>query len=180
MTTINLYQNNSENEKKTFSSGSNGGFFFSLGILIVTLLVLFGLRFYNPRLEAKNEALANSVVAENTKLVGLKNLEQIIDMQRRLNEIKNNLKISDGSVTRKEMVLILDKFGLDVNKGTVISEYAQSENKITVKFDVNNFSDASKQIFSFKKSDYFTNVNLLNISRGEKGVSCEVEMSVNG
>ncbi|EKD46739.1 MAG: hypothetical protein ACD_67C00088G0002, partial [uncultured bacterium] len=101
-------------------------------------------------------------------------------MQKRLSEIRKNLQISKGEVARIEMMQILDKLSSDMNKGVVISSYNYNDNRINVEFSASNFNDASKQIFNFKKSDYFKDVNLLNISRGENNVVFEVEMGING
>ena len=180
MTTINLYQNKEENERKVSLQSANSGFFFSLGILIITLLVLFGLKFYIPILESENNALAQSIADENAKLVGLKDLEHIVDTQNRLSEIKDNLKVSNSEVTRTEMTQILDKLSLDINKNIVISDYGYGENNVTVSFVANNFNDASKQIFNFKKSSYFKDVVVSSISRDGNTVSCKIEMKIAG
>lgn len=180
MTTINLYQNKEDGERKASLSSTNGGLFFSLGILGLTLLVLLGLKIYIPILDNENKVLAQSITDENAKLVGLKDLEHIVDTQNRLSEIKSNLQISKGEVVRTEMTQILDKLSLDVNNDIVISGYEYNDNKVTVHFTANNFNDASRQIFSFKKSEYFKEVVLSDISRGNDNILCAVEMEIAG
>jgi hypothetical protein len=177
MTTINLYQND-ENEKRIASQSMNGGFMFSIAILVVTLLVLTGLKVYNPMVAKKNVALAETIDVENTNLVGLTTLDQLVDTQNRLSVIKSTLEIENGAVKRTEMTKILDELSSDMNKGLSITSYGYTDNKVTANFSAGNFNDASKQIFSLKNSDYFSNVNLQSISRGEDSVLFNIEMEI--
>lgn len=178
MTTINLYQNQGENEKRASSLGLNSGFFFSLGILIITLIVLVALKVYIPIVEGKNKALEESITAENSKLVGLKDLEQIVDMQKRVGEIKGNLQIKDGKVGRTEVTEVLDRISSEISSGVVISTFNYTGEKISITFSSNNFSDVSRQIYNLKKSEYLTGVNVTNITRGEKDILFTVEMQI--
>lgn len=178
MTTINLYQNQKDGDKRPGLKGINSGFFFSLGILIITLLVLLGLKIYIPIVEGQTESLSANIEAENSKLVGLKNLEQIIDMQKRVAEIKTNLQIKDGKIERTKITEVLEKLGSEMTSGVVVSNFNYSAEKITVIFDANNFNDAAKQIASLKKSDSFTGINLASITRGERQVSFTINMAM--
>lgn len=178
MTTINLRQNTQEEPSRFSVKNGNNGFIFSLGILIVTLTVLAGLRFYVPFAEGKNQALADVVSAENNKLVGLKSLEKVSDMQKRLIEIKSNLQLKEGKVTRLEMTKVLEYLGNDLNAGVVVYDFKYEAGKVTVSFDANDFGDVAKQVLNFKKSNYFTNVNILDISREKNTIICSVEMTI--
>lgn len=178
MTTINLHQNRQEDQARFSVKSGNSGFVFSLGILVITLLILAGLKLYVPFAEGNEKVLADTVLAENNKLVGLKSLEKIVDTQQRLNEIKNNLQLKDGNVTRLEMTKILDHLSSDLNPGVVVSDFKYETDKVTVSFDANNFSDVAKQILNFKKSDYFTEVNLSSINRKENTINSTVTMKI--
>lgn len=179
MTTINLYQNSGENEKKLGFNSANKGFYFSISILLLTVLVYFGLSFYIPALQAESDALSADIVSENSKLVGLKNLANVADMQKRLSEIRNNLGIKDGKVSRTEMTSVLDKLSGDLGNGVLVDEYTfDSEKGVNAKFTANGFGDAARQISNFKNSTYFTGFELGGISRQESGISCEVSMNI--
>jgi phosphopantetheine adenylyltransferase len=180
MTTINLYQDQKKDQKDFSYRAATSGFIFSLSILIITILALVVLKFAVSILDRQNEALVINIQNEKNSMAGLSNLEQIVDMQTRLKQIKNNLQINNNQVSRIQMTQMLDHFGTEVNAGIVVSsyKYEDSSNKISLTFNANNFSDAARQILSFKDSEYFTNVNLAKISRGEKSISCDIEMNI--
>ncbi|NTW27200.1 MAG: PilN domain-containing protein [Candidatus Moranbacteria bacterium] len=179
MTTINLHQNQQEPKTPFLAKSGNGGFIFSILILVATLAALVGIRWYVPSEEKKNEVLAATIVKEDAKIVELKSLEQIIDMQKRLSEIKSNLQLSeDGTVNKLEITNVLNALGSDLSTGVVVADFKYSPDKINVSFNAGNFSDAAKQILNFKKSTFFTNVELVTIIRKENVVICDVAMKV--
>ena len=176
MTTINLYQNEQVAQKK----GSKSGLFFTLGIFIFTLLVLAGFKIAVGMLQKQNETLAGQISTENKSLIGLSNIAQVIDMQARLKEIKNNLQINNSNVSRIPMTQILEHVGDSIDStGVFLTSYKYEEgNKISLTLNANSFSDAAKQVFNFKNSKYFSNVSLNKIGRGEKYVTLDVDMSL--
>lgn len=178
MTTINLYQDQQEAQRKLLSTSGNGGLFISLGILVLTFLVLGGLKFSVYTLEKESVALEQSAKAENTSLAGFGELDRIADLQARLEQIKSNLQVKNNVVTRMQMNDVLDRLGSDLSSGIVITSYKFDSGKIKVSFKAGNFNDASRQILNFKKSSNFSDVNLTSISRDETGVKSDVEMSI--
>lgn len=178
MTTINLHQSQQENSTSFSANTENKGFIFSLGILVATLLIFAGLKLYVPYAERKSEALADTVVIENDKLVGLKSLEQVVDMQKRLTEIKSNLQLKDGKVNRLEMTKLLDYLASDMNPSVVVSDFKYSGDNVTVSFNANSFDDLAKQILNFKKSDHFSEVGLSSMIRNERVISAVVAMKI--
>lgn len=178
MTTINLYQNKQPDPSRFSVKSGNSGFVFSLGILVITLLAFAALKFYVPFVEQKNQALAATILVENGKLVDLKSLERVVDIQNRLSAIKENLLLKDGGVTRLETTKVLDYVGGELGAGVVISDFNLKANKVTISFDANNFGDASTQILNFKKSSHFADVELLNITRKENIIGCDIAMNL--
>jgi hypothetical protein len=179
MTTINLQQEKKENESRfTSTAGGNGGVIFSLGILIFTFLTLIGLNMYVPYAQKNSDALAANVQTESEKLVGLKSLERVVDMQKRLTEIKNNLQISDGAVNRLEMTKILDQLSGELNTNIVVTDFKYDNGGVTVTFNAFNFGDIAKQILNFKKSSYFSGVGVSSIKNEDGLVTCVVTMNV--
>ncbi|KKP97472.1 MAG: hypothetical protein US25_C0002G0017 [Candidatus Moranbacteria bacterium GW2011_GWE1_36_7] len=179
MTTINLRQNQDGDGKRVSMQNANKGFFFSLGILVVTLAIFLGLKPYISILEKDNAALVGEIMMKNNEVVGLKHLEQLMDIQDRVSEINSNLEISNGVVSRIEMNKILDNMSADLYPGVVVSTYRYGDDgSVFVQFDSNNFSDAAKQVFNFKTSENFSNVDLTNITRKENTISCDIVMKL--
>ena len=177
MTTINLHQSE-QTEKSKFSSKS--GLFFTVGIFACTVLFLAGLKISVNMLQKQNEDLKTQIADENKKLTGLNSIKQVADMQVRLKAIKDNLKIENGQVSRIQMSQILDYVGNNINSsGIFLASYKYTEdNKIELSLNANSFSDAAKQILNFKNSEYFSNVVLSKISRGEKYIEFDVNMNI--
>lgn len=182
MTTINLYQNQEETQRKISARTANSGFWFSLAILILTLIALFGIRMYVASLVKNNEMLLSNIASENKRLAGVDSLQRVIDMQTRLLEINKNLAIKDGTVNKMEMTEILDEVEKNMNSGAVIASYTYNSeaNDIDVSFQTHNFNDSARQILNFKKSEYFNDVALENISRNEKNITAEMIMKIKG
>lgn len=178
MTTINLYQNQEEQQQKNSARAANSGFFFSLGILVLTLAALFVMKFYVANLVDSNKKLAEEVKQQNENLSGVNSLQRILEMQTRLAQIKTNLDIKDSAVRKLKMTDVLDSLERDLSSGVVVTEYSFDDNKVKVAFAANNFNDAARQILNFKKSTYFTDVALGSVVRGEKNIQSEVTMSV--
>ncbi|EKD58510.1 MAG: hypothetical protein ACD_56C00110G0003 [uncultured bacterium] len=180
MTTINLYQNQEDAQKKLSSRTANGGFFFSLSILVLTVAGLFGLKFYIASIVKQNQVLAESVTKQNESLAGVNSLQRILDMQARLSEIKKNLEIKDGKVQQLKMTEVLDSLGKNMSSGVVVTSYSYSgeDGKVNVSFESKNFNDAARQILNFKKSEYFSGASLSGISRAEEGVTATMVMNI--
>lgn len=177
MTTINLYQ--SQEERQNSLGGFNKGLFFSLGILIITLLVLVGLKISVQVLKKQNEKALAKVQAENANIVTFKNLDQVVDMQTRLEKIKEHLQIENNKVSLPLITEILNDLGTDIGKGVVVSSFQyDNDGKILLEFNSSNFSDVAQQVFNFKSSNNFTNVSLGKIKREEGNISCAIEMKV--
>ncbi|EKE19324.1 MAG: hypothetical protein ACD_9C00051G0014 [uncultured bacterium] len=179
MTTINLYQKHKDSGEGTaLNKSGNSGFIFSLSILIITVVVAVGLKIYIPSAENKNEALSKRVEAESSSLVGLKKLEQISDTKKRLAEISSNLEIKNDKAERMEVSQTLNNLAADMIKGSYISQYTYTDGKVVVKMMSNNFNSVAKQILNLKKTTYFSDVNVLKVSRGEESVEFDVEMKI--
>lgn len=178
MTTINLYQNQNEEEKRFTLFTGNKGFIFSIGIVVLTILILVGLKATIPFLEKRNQNSLAAVQKESDSLVGLNNVDLVVDMQTRLEHIKNNLQIKNGNVLRPELTKALSGLEKDSVAGVAVSKYEYAGDGAAVTFVAGNFSDIARQILNFKKSAYFTDVNVTNVGREEKGIVCTVEMGI--
>lgn len=180
MTTINLYQEQEKKKSSFFKGSKNSVLLLSLGVLLIVILVFIGLKIAVYSFEKQNEKLEDVIKNEKAEMARLSNLEQVFDMQMRLKEIKSNLKVENNQVSRTQMVQVLNKMEGEINNGIVVTtyKYENDKNKVSLTFNANNFNDVAQQILGFKESDYFSNVNLTKISRGEKAISCVVEMNI--
>jgi hypothetical protein len=179
MTTINLHQNQNENGSNMLVSSRSGGMIFSLFILLSVGLSYVGLKYYIPTVDDKNIALDAAIKSQNDQLVGLKSLEKVVDSQKRLIEIKNNLQFSaDGNVGRVGMTNILDDLSSELSPAVIVSDFEYKNNEVTVTFESNSFSDVAKQVSNFKKSEHFSGAYLATISRKDNVITCSVGMRV--
>lgn len=178
MTTINLYQSPEMSEKEMSLKKVNSGLIFSVLIILASVVLVGLLKLSVSYLNQKNDAVKEEVKNEEKNLVGVGKLELVVDMQGRLESIKNNLQIKNDEVQKADMVKILDNFQTDLNTSSLVTSYKYNEGKIIASFNANNFNDIARQIQNFKKSSSFTNVSILNIKRVDSGISCEVEMGL--
>jgi hypothetical protein len=170
MTSINLYQDSAQQggEKKT--NIINGGFIVSLGLLIVTLLVLGGLKIYSGILEKQNVDITAQIQTERTSTSGNSALDKITDFKKRVDSITTD-------IASKEYVKdILGNVASTMVAGTMLTNFAYDSGKVTTIMNVDNFQDVAKQISSFKQSTHFSNVSVTGITRGEKGIALSTEM----
>lgn len=145
-------------------------------ILVIILLIYAGFIFYTKKI---NQEISTTKEAYSRKLEDLKsgNAKSVFDFQNRLSEsekiIANNLNPYD-SLKEIEKVMIpgvyLSSFQFDAGIRKVILECIAS-----------NYNDVSKQIFSFKKSSFFSDVfaGETSISPDEEGkISFKVELKI--
>lgn len=180
MTTINLYQNQEDIQRKKEARTANGGFIFSVTILVLTLSAFFGLKMYVASIVKSNQEMADEIINQNKSITGVSSLQKVLDVQTRISEIGNNLKIKDGKIGKIEMTKILDNLEKEMNSGVVVDSFSYDEkgNVVSVTFKSQNFNDAARQLMNFKQSKYFSKAKLVEISRNEKGIISEAEMIV--
>lgn len=180
MTTINLYQDQEKKKSNFFKGSQYGILFLSFGVFLIVVLVFIGLKISVYSFSQQNKALKDAIENEKVEMARLSNLDQVFDMQMRLKEIKGNLKMGNNQVASTQMIQILNKMEGEINNGIVLTtyKYENDKNKVTLTFNANNFNDVAQQVLGFKESDYFSNVNLTKISRGEKAITCVLEMNI--
>lgn len=177
MTTINLYQNQEEAQRKNSSNSSNGGFFFSLSILILTILAIFGMRMYVASIVKQNKILAEKVLQQNQSLAGVNSLQRILDLQTRMNQISENLEIRNGEVQQVWKTKILDHMAGELSSGVVVSSFSLDGDSVKIGFNVKNYNEAARQVLNFKKSSYFSDIELVDMKRDANGISVTMTMN---
>lgn len=174
MTTINLYQPSQKENQAGNGFRIGGNFVFSLGILIVTLLALGGLKIAVMFLNDRNDTISKELIAQKSSISGQENIQHVLDVQTRLAQVKINLDMHKNYDTNG----IITNLGAEMANGVVVSSFSNTNKKLDVIFDGTNFSDISKQLYNLRNSKNFTNVNLKGITRNEKGISMEIEMEL--
>lgn len=183
MTNINLYQDDQEIKKRLAANSKffSGGVFFSLMLVVLTLLVFVGLKFYVSQVEKKNAAALLEIESKKSSIIKLDALGEVIDVQTRLQHIKENLKITDGEVSRVQVKNVLDDFENYINNAVVVSSLNYDDSgKIEITFESNSYNEISRQIMNFKNSKNLTGVNLTGIAKDEKSgnIKCDLEMLI--
>lgn len=185
MTTTNLYQSSNEESSTSTIWSRNKGFFFSLGMIVLTFMVLFGLKALVAVLEKRQDSLQKEIDKERNSLVKESNFGLIADIISRINLIKNNLNIKNGDVSRSDMKMTLSYVEKALIPEIYLSSYTYTNNnEASVIFVSNNFNDAARQVLSFKKmaekdsEGNFSGASLENISRKEKGIECTMKMGI--
>ena len=183
MTNINLYQDDQEIKKRLEANTKffSGGVFFSLMLVVLTLLVFVGLKFYVSLVEKDNAAALQEAENSKNSVIQLGALGEVIDVQTRLQHIKDNLKIVNGEVSSVQIANVLDNFEKDINNSVVVSNLNYKDSgKIEITFESNSYSEISRQIMNFKNSKNLKGVNLTGIAKNEKtgNVKCDLEMYI--
>ena len=142
----------------------------------MTILMLIAIKIALPLFENRNQAVLADIQKEKNNLVELSN--EVMDMQTRVDQIRDNLQIKNGKILRLGMAEVLSNLEKDSIAGVAVSLYKYEDDKATVTFVSNNFNDIAKQILNFKKSEYFENVNVVSVDGKEKYMTCVIEMSV--
>jgi len=173
MTSINLYQDPTKQEGGKKESIFSGGFFISLSVLVVTLLVYGGVKMYSASIVGKNVALAAQIQDEKTAISGHDELATITDFQKRVDVITADI----GS---KEYIKdVLQNISANLVSGITVTDFSYDGGTITLVMNADGFQNVAQQILSFKQSPHFTGVSVVNISRGDKDISFSIAMANN-
>jgi type IV pilus assembly protein PilN len=173
MTTINLYQQSSEDsQKKKKLKLVSGGFIYSIGMLLLVLVALGAMKIYNASLAKRDAAIQNEIAQKITSFSGQDEVDQVADIQSRLSVIKKNMD------SQPQLADQLHNFANYVVSGVMVSSYKQEGQKLTVEFLANAFTDVSRQILNLKKSNNFSNVDVTSLTRGEKNLDFVITMDI--
>ncbi len=172
MTTINLYQDQQREEMINNTSKMNFSIIVFIVVFGIILISFLGLKLGSMSVNKKDADLKMQIVSENASLNGKQNVDDVIDLQTRLKEVKNNLT---GKI---EVNNVLNEIAGTVVSGVTFSSYTQTGKKVLIMLRSANFDSISKQVFNFKQASFITNVNMKSLSRDDQGIKCEVEVTV--
>lgn len=136
---------------------------FALLVLILIILIYMGLSIYTIKINEKTN-LTRDIYNQKLEDIKSGNAKNVFDFQNRLNESK---KIVEGNINPSDSLKEIEKVMIP---GVYLFSFQfDAENrKISLESVAFNYNDVSKQILSFKKSAYFSDV-----SAGETNVSPE-------
>lgn len=161
MTNINLSQPmRQEPIKKT--STLDKGIYISLAMLAVALLIFGGLKLWTSWLQSEKRTIEGQIAAESRGLEGAE-IDQVADFNERLLRISENLAVhKDPNETLSEAEKL-------VVPGSVVTLLSYSGGAVSLKVATDNFLVAAKQLLGLKKSGYFGNIKITEISRDTEG-----------
>lgn len=124
-----------------------------VALFVLVLIIYVVILFISKRTD--NEiAAAQSSYDQKFNELKAGNARSVLDFQNRLNQSN---KIIDDSVNSRDSLQEIERLMV---ANVVIEKYDLSADreKITIQCSSTNYDDIAKQIFSFKKSAYFSNV----------------------
>lgn len=162
MTTINLYQEQNDTSVASKQERTaNKGLYGSLAILVVTLFVYGGVKFYTIDLQKKGEA-ANSQIEDIKNSFSGEKVNLAVDFQQRLDAIDKNVASKD------DVDGILLKVAEAVSPDVRMLSYLQEGDSISIVLVSDNFFKVARQTLRFKENKNFSGVSVSKIQRKEE------------
>lgn len=163
MTNINLSQSFREadaaNQKKR---PVDRGIYISISVLILVLLAFGILKGGTSWLNSKKKAVDISIASETRNLEG-ESVDRVADFQQRMNVIGDNIS------SKKDINKILGQIGQAMVQGSIVGSLQNTGELVSLNIVSDNFLVAAKQLLNFKKSSYFSNVKVKDVSRDQDG-----------
>lgn len=151
---------------------------FSIIIFLVVFSIIglayMGLKIGASVVEKKNVSLREQILSSVQELNGSKSVDDVIDLQVRLGEIKNSLAVKADN----DVVAILDKVSKSVMPGIIFSSYTETGKKVAISLRSSNFDSVSKQIYNFKQAEFVSSVEVKSLDRDAKGIKCDIEVNL--
>ncbi len=155
------------------------GILISCAVAIITGLIFGGLKFYNMNLNKKIEDIGAKIQNDAVYLNGSPkkdaDVDKVADFQKRLAKVNENIS------SRRNPKEVLDQLEKLIVGGVVLDSFACDQVKKSVKLvaQSDNFFAIARQLLSFKKSDYFSDVKISNVQRTETAkISFAIEMNI--
>jgi hypothetical protein len=171
MVNINL-STSSEDQKNAFPLKEKLAYL--IIIAVVWLGVYGGIFLYQGILEKKIET-ANSEKLNKENVIKESNNKDVFDFQNRL-LLANSLvgKKSDTleSLRRIQEVMVEGVYIISYN-------YNEKNNSLAIIGETTNYNTVAKQILNFKKSEYFSNVEVVDISLKEGKINFSLKTTIN-
>ena len=171
MVNINL-STTSESQKNAFPLKKS--MIYLVIIAVVWLGVYGGIFLYQGILEKKTEMI-NSEKLSKENAIKEGNNKDIFDFQARLS-------LADSLVGKKSDVLeSLEKIQAAAVEGSHLLsyEYDKETNSLVMKGEAVNYNTVARQILNFKKSEYFSNVEVVDLSSKDGKIGFSIKATIN-
>lgn len=171
MVNINLTTSTEEVKQKSFFQ-KRGVIY--IGIVIIVWIAIFaGLYFFEMSLKSKQAAL-DSEKAQKEEAIKSGSNKDIFDFQTRLTTAKSLLEKKSSALESLNKIQEAMVGGAKL----VSYEYDAEKNTLILMGESDNYGNAASQIASFKKSDYFTNVQITETKNTKGKIAFTVKMSI--
>ena len=176
MPNINLSQLSQDEPDKFKFKVFDKGFFISVGIIFLTILVWVGMMLYNNFIEKKITEIDSQIKDKNT-ILGSQNASRVADFQNRLDKISAHISgfknINPGNCFVPVEKLILPEVTLDT------LNCDNDKREITLgATSAGGYKTVARQLVALKDSKYLANVALDSMNKGEKTVSFSITAAV--
>ncbi|EKE16530.1 MAG: hypothetical protein ACD_11C00004G0028 [uncultured bacterium] len=178
MANINLYQNPDDLLKKSKKSDFFGGtLFWSVGVLLITLLIFVGLKLTNNNFRKTNEDL-NKKVEEMTSSFSGGDVDRVIDFVDRTDFIDKNIS------SKINVIEIFQAIEKDMVKGVKMTVYdyeidAEKGVKSSMTFESDDFLKVAKQVLSLKNDAMFRDVVVMDVKKVEQKIEFKIDAYLN-
>lgn len=178
MPNINLYQNTSGSTKEfKRPSHFDGGFFFSIGIFLLVLLSLGGMKFANSRLDSQKVLLEQERTELAAGFLG-SDIDRIMDFQTRVDKSMENIS---SKMEVNKVFPAIEEFMIKGVVATSIS-YGRSSSsspiEVNMGFATKDYWSVAKQLLSIKQSEKFSGVSISGLSSTNDGISFQVKTNL--
>jgi hypothetical protein len=143
-------------------------------IVLVWLGIYGGMLLYKEIVE-KKIAASNGEIAAKEKTIKEGGNKDIFDFQSRISLASTLLEKKNsalGSLDKLQEVMI---GGVSVKS----YDYNVEENALVIECEANNYNSAAKQILNFKKSEYFSEVSVFDISPMKGKIVFSIKTKIN-
>lgn len=185
MTNINLYQSSGDQNQKRndMSAFFDTTFFLSIGMVVVVLLGLGGISYYNSVLTKENAALSVQIMEHETNGLSGDAVDSVVDFQTRLDYMGTKV---DENIKNKKL---LDTVAKAFLPGVLLNKFAfdSGAGKATLSMWATDYRKIAAQLLNFKifkdensdpKVNNFSQVEISEIKRAEKGVEFTISMNI--
>ena len=174
MTPINLYQENGSQGEISKKAPLFGASFFIALLLLAATPGAWGYFYYvNDVYVKKNASLDTDIAASKARFEKNVQIDQVADVQARTALIKSKLTAQSKANAKA----ILQDVASGVIDGIVADAYSYNNGTIALTLNCGDYATVAKQVAKFRGMENFSNVNVVNLSKGEKGILLEITMN---
>ena len=159
MAGINLSQSLQEKQEQARGNFFDKGFYFNLGVLVLTLAVYGGVHWYLGKLESESAALDTQAMEKIQALKGPE-AQRVADFRERVDDVKINLAVEPNPT---DVFKTLESLSIPNIRLTKYEEDWKDQ-LVKVAGETDNLKFIAQEMLAFKKIPRFTKVTVGNVS----------------